>query len=144
MTDHLPRLHVARGIDGAPHAVPLVLLHGFTGDATTWDSLVGHLGANRPVLAVDLVGHGQSEAPDDPGAYTMPATVDAVLAAVAAVADGPRVGGATRAHWLGYSMGGRVALNLTLVAPGAVAGLVLIGASPGIADPTARTDRSGR
>jgi 2-succinyl-6-hydroxy-2,4-cyclohexadiene-1-carboxylate synthase len=161
-TPDRPVLHVARLVRGDRRRVPLVLLHGFTGDVTTWERLVPQLSADRTVLAVDLVGHGRSEAPDDPRAYTMDATVAAVLAAVAAVAGAvatdPIEGGGTghavtragtdpfsggpRAHWLGYSMGGRVSMNLAITAPAVVASLTLIGASPGIADPSARAERA--
>lgn len=139
MRDHaappVPRLAVTRLVDGQRGgAAPLVLLHGFTGDATTWLPLVAELDRVRDVIAVDLVGHGDSDAPDDPAAYTMPATVTAVTAAC----DEAGLG---RAHWLGYSMGGRVALNLALTAPERAETLSLIGASPGFADTDARTQR---
>jgi len=129
-----PRLHAERLIDGPPGATPLILLHGFTGDTTTWSSLVPHLGADRPALAIDLVGHGRSDAPDDPAAYTMPATVAAVVKTLTDL-------GIPRAHWLGYSMGGRVALSLAVAHPEAVASLMLVGTSPGITDPAASAER---
>jgi len=134
MLKFVTRLHVAHLIPGDPARLPLVLLHGFTGDSATWAPLVPHLDQERPTLAVDLVGHGQSDAPRDPEAYRMDPTVMSTLAAVTAA-------GVSRAHWLGYSMGGRVALNLALAAPERVASLVLIGASPGLADPAARAAR---
>lgn len=154
---HLPRLHreallpedrsepgppPAAGAPGrAPvlgrdlaEALPLVLLHGFTGDSGSWAGLLPHLEAGRPVFGIDLIGHGQSEAPEEPGCYTLPVT----LAAIGALLDqcGP-----ARAHWLGYSMGGRVALALGLAAPERVASLALVGSSPGIADPAERAAR---
>jgi 2-succinyl-6-hydroxy-2,4-cyclohexadiene-1-carboxylate synthase len=49
--------------------------------------------------------------------------------------------GIERATWLGYSMGGRVALGAAVMAPSRVAALVLEGASPGIADPLERAAR---
>lgn len=131
----VPRLAVTRLVDGQRRgAAPLVLLHGFTGDASTWLPLVAELDRDRDVLAIDLVGHGESDAPGDPAAYTMPATVTAVTAACDEAGMG-------RAHWLGYSMGGRVALNLALIAPDRAASLALVGASPGFADADARTQR---
>ena len=51
-----------------------------------------------------------------------------------ALADGP-------CTLVGYSMGGRVALHTALTVPGLVERLVLIGASPGIADPAEREQR---
>lgn len=115
-------------------ALPLVLLHGFTGDSGSWADLLPHLDAGRPVFGIDLVGHGQSEAPEEAGCYTLPVT----LAAIGALLDRR---GPARAHWLGYSMGGRVALALALAAPERVASLALVGSSPGIADPAERAER---
>jgi 2-succinyl-6-hydroxy-2,4-cyclohexadiene-1-carboxylate synthase len=131
-------LHISRLIPADPNnppRTPLVLLHGFTGDATTWSDLVPYLDPHRPAFAVDLVGHGLSDAPDDPRAYAMDAAVASVLAATVCAGIG-------RAHWLGYSMGGRVALHLALAAPERVASLHLIGASPGIDEPAARAARA--
>jgi 2-succinyl-6-hydroxy-2,4-cyclohexadiene-1-carboxylate synthase len=127
-------LHLALLASGRPGTTPLVLLHGFTGDATTWADLLPHLDAGRTVWAVDLVGHGRSPAPEGLAEYTMAAVVASVAAAV-------RGAGVERAHWLGYSMGGRVALHLALAEPGLVASLALVGASPGIPDPVARAAR---
>jgi 2-succinyl-6-hydroxy-2,4-cyclohexadiene-1-carboxylate synthase len=50
--------------------------------------------------------------------------------------------GVERAVWLGYSMGGRVALTRAAQAPQSVAGLILVGASPGIVEPRARATRA--
>lgn len=132
----LARTRLARTclIAGPAAVPPLILLHGFTGDSTAWSDLVPFLGPERPVWAVDLVGHGHSPAPADPAAYTMPAVVASVAAAA-------RAEGVARAHWLGYSMGGRVALHLALAEPALVASLILVGASPGIPDPEARARR---
>jgi 2-succinyl-6-hydroxy-2,4-cyclohexadiene-1-carboxylate synthase len=49
--------------------------------------------------------------------------------------------GISRAAWLGYSMGGRVALQFAEAQPARVAALVLESASPGIADPAERAAR---
>ena len=46
--------------------------------------------------------------------------------------------------WVGYSMGGRIALRIALEHPAATRGLVLISASAGIADPAARRERKRR
>ena len=134
MTAPIVRLYVEALVAGSGAGTALVLVHGFTGDSTTWARLVPWLGVERRVLGVDLVGHGRSDAPAAPEAYTMGAAVASARAAV-------REAGAERAHWLGYSMGGRVALSLALEAPEAVASLTLVGASPGIADPAAREAR---
>jgi 2-succinyl-6-hydroxy-2,4-cyclohexadiene-1-carboxylate synthase len=118
---------------------PLILLHGFTGDASTWRALLPHLGHDRPFLAIDLPGHGPSEAPTAVEAYSIPATVETILDGLDGQLLDPSL--PRRLHWLGYSMGGRVALSLAAAAPERVASLSLIGASPGLTDPAERAAR---
>lgn len=102
-----------------------VLLHGFTQNADCWGSFGRHLGAGRQLVLVDAPGHGRS------------GNDDADLPAAARlVAD---VGG--RADYVGYSMGGRIALHLALAAPDLVRRLVVIGATGGIDDPGERGRR---
>lgn len=106
---------------------PLVLLHGFGGTHRSWDALRALLPAQRyrPVVACDLPGHGSrgSQRPVD-----WAACVEAVLA------DAPP----GRFVLAGYSLGGRVAQHVAVAAPERVARLVLISASPGLADGAAR------
>jgi 2-succinyl-6-hydroxy-2,4-cyclohexadiene-1-carboxylate synthase len=115
---------------------PLLLLHGFTGSAATWTPLLGALARCCRVIAVDLPGHGGSDAPEDIRHYTMERVVHDLLALCDALAPAPR-----ELRVLGYSMGGRVALRLALAAPWRIAALVLEGASPGIMDPAERAAR---
>ncbi|MBI4364586.1 MAG: 2-succinyl-6-hydroxy-2,4-cyclohexadiene-1-carboxylate synthase [Candidatus Latescibacteria bacterium] len=113
----------------------VLLLHGFAGSGEDWAETTPRLReAGLAVVAVDLVGHGGSAATEEPERYTMRETVrdlDAIL-------DALRV---ERADWLGYSMGGRVALHLALALPARVRSLILESASPGIADAEARASR---
>lgn len=112
----------------------IVLLHGFTGDLHTWDGLVPVFAKTHRTIAVDLLGHGGTDAPTDPERYRMERCVDDL----AALLEGLRV---ERASLLGYSMGGRVALHFAAAVPDKVNTLVLESASPGIADPVERAAR---
>lgn len=110
----------------------MLLIHGFTGSVDAWgDDLIRGLAESglrrRRVLAVDLPGHGQSDVPGDPGRYGMTRIVDDLVE----VLDHVNV---SRADWVGYSMGGRVALGAAVLQPDRVRRLVLEGASPGIDD----------
>jgi len=49
---------------------PLLLLHGFTGAASTWSDVASSWDGWRR-MAVDLLGHGASDAPADEQRYTM-------------------------------------------------------------------------
>ncbi|MGH2869300.1 MAG: alpha/beta fold hydrolase [Solirubrobacteraceae bacterium] len=108
-------------------APELVLLHGFTHSGASWGRVVTALGERYRPIAPDIRGHASA------GAET-PITPEAVIGDVAALAP---------AHFelSGYSMGGRIALHAALALPDRVRRLVLIGASPGLADPAQRAQR---
>lgn len=106
-----------------------VLAHGFTQTARSWDVVADLLTAERPeadIVAVDLPGHGDAPPPSD----------DDLWASARRLVDTGGVGA-----YVGYSMGGRVALHAALAHPDAVERLVLIGATAGIDDPADRTAR---
>ena len=111
----------------------LLLLHGFTGSSATWTP---HLPTFEgfTTVAVDLLGHGDSDAPPTPGRYRMERCVDDLTSLL----DQLEI---ERAAVLGYSMGGRVALQFALRAPDRLWALVLESASPGIEDAAEREDR---
>lgn len=139
-------------------AVPLVLAHGFTQSAASWDSFAAVLAttlqgdsgpgaspAPRPLVAVDLAGHGRRAAirADLPQAAAM-LLRDAAAAAAAHTGAGadPDAGSYQGpADLLGYSMGARVALQAALDHPRAVRSLVLLSGTAGIQDPAARARR---
>ena len=104
----------------------LVLLHGFTQTRQSWRRTVAALGGRYRALTPDLPGHGL--------ASERLASFSACAGYVRALADGP-------CTLVGYSMGGRIALYTALTLPGLVERLVLVGASPGIADPAEREAR---
>jgi 2-succinyl-6-hydroxy-2,4-cyclohexadiene-1-carboxylate synthase len=106
----------------------LVLLHGFGGTRRAWDGVVAHLDPQtyRP-LALDLPGHG--DAP-----RSSPVTFDACAGAI--LARAPR-----RFALCGYSMGGRIALQVALAAPERVSMLVLVSSTAGIESPVERAER---
>ena len=105
----------------------LVLLHGFTQTRQSWRRTIAALDGRYRAIAPDLPGHGLLS-------ERRPASLAAVLAYLAALIDEP--------HALaGYSMGGRIALHAALARPELVTQLILLGASPGLADPGERAAR---
>jgi len=73
------RLHTVRRGDGPP----IVFVHGMGTSAATWERCMGLLADRFTVVAVDLLGHGESPVPDDPQEYTRDralADLDDVLA----------------------------------------------------------------
>ncbi len=123
-------LHVTVAGEGEP----LMLLHGFTGSGAQWAPQVEAFAGRFRTIAVDLLGHGHSDAPADPERYRMERCVADLRTLVDAL-------GVERACWLGYSMGARVALAFALAHPGRVRALVLEGVAPGIEDPFLRRQR---
>lgn len=105
----------------------VLLLHGFTHTGASWDPVVAALGERYRAKAPDIRGHGSAS-------NVEPVTLEAVLEDLSAL-PGPEV------VLAGYSMGGRIALHLALADPSRIPRLVLIGASPGIADPAERAAR---
>lgn len=110
-----------------PDGTELVLLHGFTHTGASWQPVMQALGERFHVLAPDIRGHGSAS-------ERLPVDLAGVLADLSARA--PQTFGLA-----GYSMGGRLALHLALAHPGRVTRLILIGASPGLADPSERAAR---
>jgi 2-succinyl-6-hydroxy-2,4-cyclohexadiene-1-carboxylate synthase len=108
-------------------APDIVLLHGFTHTGASWDPVVAALGERYRALAPDIRGHGSAS-------DRVPVTLEGVLSDVVALAP-------PRFTLVGYSMGGRLALLAALALPSRIDRLVLIGASPGIAD---RAEREAR
>ena len=98
------------GHRGNPARPVLALLHGFAGDGTAWAPVRDGLRSLGPTLAIDLIGHGQSPAPDDPRRYRMEACLDDLEAVLKRL-------GIPAAWWVGYSMGGRTALQLAVHKP---------------------------
>jgi 2-succinyl-6-hydroxy-2,4-cyclohexadiene-1-carboxylate synthase len=107
-------------------ASPLVLLHGFTQTRASWRETTAALDGARRTLAPDLPGHGAAAA--------RPASFPAAVAYVRAL-------GGERFALAGYSMGGRIALAAAIALPRQVERLILVGASPGIADDAERARR---
>ncbi len=102
----------------------LVLIHGGAQNAHTWDTVAMALG--RPLLAVDLPGHGHSDAPRDTSREErVPALAADVAVAIRALApDAQAV--------VGMSLGGMTAIALTAEAPELVRKLVLVDITPGV------------
>lgn len=121
--------------DGDGDGPPLVLLHGFTGAASSWAPLRAALRGFR-TIAIELPGHGRSDAPHDPGSYALPSVADLI----ACVLDAHAL---DRVAMLGYSMGGRTALHFAVRHPARLSALVLESASAGIADEAERAARVG-
>lgn len=97
---------------------PLVLLHAGVADRRMWKQQIPAFAARYRVIRYDLRGYGNSTLPDEP--FAPHDDLRAVL-------DGLQI---TRAHILGVSMGGTVALDFAIAYPERLASLIVCGSTP--------------
>jgi len=120
------------GSAGSASKVPIVLLHGWLGEKGDWSEVSRHLiEAGHEVLAVDLPGHGASEAGGEQDSWEAAAffSLPAAVEALATLLDQLRIRSAVL---VGYSLGGRVAMAFAATYPARVRGLVALSANPGL------------
>jgi len=104
---------------GEGEGPPIVFIHGFGGDLNNWQFNQEALAENRATYAVDLPGHGGSS--KDLGSANV--DVGALAKAVVDFLDAKNVG---KAHLVGHSLGGAVALDLALNHADRVASATLV------------------
>ncbi|MGD0115322.1 MAG: alpha/beta hydrolase [Dehalococcoidia bacterium] len=97
---------------------PLVFVHGYTGDISDWRLQMAEFAGDYRVLAMDLRGHGRSEAPVDRNLYT----VELMTRDVEELID---LAAFDRFHLVGHSMGGAVAQEIALRWPERLLSLTL-------------------
>ena len=125
---------------GDPSGHPVVMLHGFMQSAASWDFIAPEVASQgRCVYALDLVGHGGSDAPSDPEAYSYEALADGVASFLENVACvDPSTGERRKAAVIGYSRGGRLALRLVETRADLLRGVLLESCGFGPVDEAAR------
>ena len=126
------RLHVVRCGTGAP----IVFIHGMGTSSATWARCMELLEDRFSVVAVDLLGHGQSPVVDDPAEYTRDRALDD-LDDVLDDLDSPAV-------LVGHSLGGYLALAHAATRPGVARGVVVLNTGPGYRDPAKREEWNAR
>jgi pimeloyl-ACP methyl ester carboxylesterase len=108
--------------DGGPTGdagpLPVAFVHSLAGNADQWSEQLGHLRPTRRAIAIELRGHGRSEAPGN-GDYS----VTAMATDIAAMVDELEL---EQIVLVGHSLGGGVALAYAGAHPERVAGLLLL------------------
>ncbi|HLZ82893.1 MAG TPA: alpha/beta hydrolase [Caulobacteraceae bacterium] len=129
------RFHYRDWPSTRPDAPDLVLLHGYTGHARSWDAFAAAMTDRYRVLALDQRGHGETDwaAADRYGVEDM---ADDLAAFVQALG----LGGFSL---VGLSMGGMVAMEYAGHRPGALAALVIVDIGPEIVASGAQRIRAG-
>ncbi|WP_368496808.1 alpha/beta fold hydrolase [Herbiconiux sp. A18JL235] len=107
-------------------APPALLVHGTALSQAIWRGFgyLRELAADRPVVTVDLRGHGRSDKPRGIHDYAMQHFVDDVIALLDHL-------GLDRVHYAGYSLGGRLGFSLAAEHPQRLASFASIAGAPG-------------
>ena len=115
------RIHYEVEGDGTP----LVLLHGLADSYEMWSvsGYVESLKNEYRLILIDARGHGDSDKPHDPEAYTVRLMVDDFVA----VLDDLKI---SKAHLLGYSAGGRMSFGIAKYSPQRFHSLIIGGMHP--------------
>lgn len=95
-------------------SIPLVFLHGFLGCKEDWDEVISHLSPHFSCVAIDLPGHGATPYTEDIAGH---------------VREYIRSHFPQKPHCIGYSMGGRIALQIA----DSCASTTLLSSHPGLA-----------
>src|SRR5450755_777599 len=110
---------------------PLLLTHGYSSTSAMWHGQIAALSKHHKLVLWDMRGHGQSDYPDDPAAYSEALTVADIAALLDAV-------GAERAIIGGLSLGGYMSLAFYRAHPDRVRALLIIDTGPGFKKDDAR------
>lgn len=113
---------------------PLLLLHGFTGDSSTWIPFCGKWGKHSRLIIPDIIGHGKTDAPEQLDRYRIASAARDINGILDKL-------GVEKVDLLGYSMGGRLALTFAILFPGKIRNLILESASPGLQTEAGRAER---
>ncbi len=113
-------------------AAPAILLtHGFTESGAMWTPQIEALSASHRLILWDMRGHGRSDYPDEPGAYSEAQTVEDIRA----ILDTEHI---DRAIVGGMSLGGYMSLAFYRRYPERVSALILVDTGPGMKNDEAR------
>jgi pimeloyl-ACP methyl ester carboxylesterase len=109
----------------------LLLTHGYSSTSTMWNGQIDALSKNYKLVLWDMRGHGQSDYPEDPAAYSEALTISDMAALLDEV-------GATSAIVGGLSLGGYMSLAFYRSHPERVRALLIIDTGPGFKNEDAR------
>jgi pimeloyl-ACP methyl ester carboxylesterase len=109
-------------LNAAPHwleaKAPVLFIHGLATDHTIWGKQAAAFVTERPVILVDMRGHGRSDKPEG-DVYEIARHADDLLGLLRHLAY-------RKTHVVGVSMGGMVAQQVALRSPGLLASLTLV------------------
>src|SRR5438128_1960971 len=110
---------------------PLLLTHGYSSTSAMWQGQIEALSKHHTLILWDMRGHGQSDYPDDPAAYSEALTVGDMAALLDKAAASTAIVG-------GLSLGGYMSLAFVRAHPERVRALLIIDTGPGFKKDDAR------
>ena len=99
---------------------PLIIMHGLFGTFLNWNNQIKALSNDYQVIAVDMRNHGKSPHCDDIDYSLMASDIVELMSHL----------GLSKAHILGHSMGGKVAMQLALNHPDLIEKLIIVDIAP--------------
>jgi len=112
----------------------ILFLHGFIGKLDEFDEVIKLCGTEFSYVTIDLPGHGKTQVLGRDEYYRIESTAQALISLL----DDLKI---SKCYLVGYSMGGRLALYLTVNFPERFDKVVLESASPGLATEWERLER---
>ena len=106
------------------HGPAVLLSHGYSATCRMWDGQIAALAPRYRIITWDMRGHGETDDPEDPAAYSEALTVEDMAALL-------RHRGIERAIIAGLSLGGYMSLAFHLAHPEMVGALMLFDTGPG-------------
>lgn len=128
---YLDRDGVRLYYEEAGTGLPVLLTHGYSATARMWKDQLETLSNDYRVIAWDMRGHGQTDSPDDPAAYSEAHTIDDMAALLDHL-------GIEKAVIGGLSLGGFMSLAFNVKYPERVTALMLFDCGPGYKNPQGR------
>jgi pimeloyl-ACP methyl ester carboxylesterase len=109
----------------------VILTHGFSATSAMWRGQIDAFSKDHRLVIWDMRGHGQTDYPEDPSAYSEKATLQDIGALLDAV-------GADKAIVGGLSLGGYMSMAFYAAHPQRVLALLIIDTGPGFKKDEAR------
>ncbi len=112
-------------LSGEKNNIPVLFLHGFLGSSDDWQDTVSELSNDYYCICPDLPGHGKTGVTGGDSNYSIEKTAEGLISLL----NDQKI---DKTFLAGYSMGGRLALYMTVYFPERFFGTVLESASPGL------------
>jgi len=112
----------------------ILFLHGFTGSSEDWKDIANNIDRRFNIAALDFIGHGKSQSPDNEKLYTTESIIEQIDEAINRITKNKII-------LLGYSMGGRAALSYANKHQEKLKALILESATAGITSDTVQIER---